>query len=88
MDDLIKRNDALDVLERMLYSGEYEIIAGAYSQMDEEKAYQAIKDIPAAEKKAYWRITPDGFIICSGCGEENDRETNFCPECGAKMLRE
>ena len=65
MDDLIRRSDVLGLLEDMLLFGEYEIIACSFSKADEEKAYQAFKDIPAANP---WipcseRMMPDGEMV-------------------------
>jgi len=48
MDDLIRRSDVIGLLEDMILFGEYDIIASSFSKADEEKAYKAINDIPAA----------------------------------------
>ena len=48
MDDLIRRSDVIGLLEDMILFGEYGIIASSFSKADEEKAYQAINDIPDA----------------------------------------
>ena len=38
-----------------------------------------------------WIIKPKGFgikaKICSVCGVEKNNMSNFCPNCGAKMIR-
>ena len=47
MADLIRRSDVIGLLEDMVLFGEYDIIASSFSEADEEKAYQAINDIPA-----------------------------------------
>lgn len=54
-----------------------------------------IMSIPAADveerKRGTWKQTSDcggvGYPVytCSKCGMDNDYETNFCPNCGAKM---
>lgn len=45
------------------------------------------------EMKSRWSAEPvkhgrwvwkDHYLVCSECGEENDRK-NYCPNCGAKM---
>ena len=35
-------------------------------------------------KHGRW-IWKDHYLVCSECGEENDRK-NYCPNCGAKMF--
>ena len=44
-------------------------------------------DCPLSEiepaKHGTW-IWKDHYLVCSECGEENDR-TNYCPNCGARM---
>ena len=46
-----------------------------------------IKEMPTADvvevKHGEW-IIQDGKVVCSECFEPN-LETNFCPNCGAKM---
>ena len=50
MADLIRRSDVIGLIEDMLLFGEYDIIASSFSKADEEKAYQAINDIPAQNR--------------------------------------
>lgn len=43
-------------------------------------------DMVAVEPKADKWIRDDGDFICSFCGEPSEYVSNFCPECGAKMI--
>ena len=61
---------------------------------------EAVRKIPAADvqpvKRGKWfHINTDGFIYCSECNNEAYWDTDygqqlfdFCPYCGAKMLKE
>lgn len=42
------------------------------------------------EKVGHWEKTPGRQILvrCSECGHTDLEETNYCPECGAKMDEE
>lgn len=52
----------------------------------------AIKTIPSAEPKTgHWIFhydiySKDGWYECSCCHTEEAFNTNFCPDCGAKMV--
>lgn len=55
----------------------------------------AVDRIPAADVRPVvrgkWQWTETGnddyeqYWVCSVCGEHNYYESNFCPNCGAKM---
>ena len=83
MNDLIKREDAIKALQ------EADPFLFEYDGCEE-----VIKAIPSAENKGEW-IESDFFgdIECSNCGAEwdccdNDTERfNFCPNCGARMVK-
>lgn len=36
-------------------------------------------------KHSRWKSIGDYCHICMNCGEENENENKFCPNCGAKM---
>lgn len=81
MDDLISRQAALDAV---FNNAEHP-----------DKAYQAIRLLPSAQKHGKWRqikfLILDSTItnyVCTACGDSiSDRygEYNYCPFCGAKM---
>ena len=49
----------------------------------------AIKGLPAADvapiRHAHWFDVGSLSCRCSGCGCKSERETAYCPNCGAKM---
>ena len=60
------------------------------------EALDAVKDLPTAQpepKEGHWKkdesddcpIVFQQFRICSVCGTIEMSETNYCPNCGAKM---
>ena len=71
---LIDRDKAIEAIDevRDLISVE------AYCAITER-----LKKLPSAERTGYWEVF-DGMVICSECGEPN-RETDYCPNCGARM---
>ena len=76
--DLISRADALNCLDDGLYLEDIE---------------QRIKDLPSAERVGEWQRklvhytdSSIGYRLkCSVCEEEWLSETNYCPNCGARM---
>ncbi len=47
-----------------------------------------IKDAPPADVRenihAHWEDCSNGWM-CSACKRDSRKDTNFCPNCGAKM---
>ena len=88
MDDLIDRQNAIDVLELL-----------ADKMSDEGKTVMAqavavLKDLQSAEperKKGYWIVKEEDWRKqlewdeCSECGFATTKQYNFCPNCGADM---
>ena len=88
MDDYIRRQAAIDIVE--FECGEWSGLA--------RTIVEAIKSIPAADVvpvvHAYWIPQKENhefkevWMKCSACGYPVSRwtgNTNFCPNCGAKM---
>lgn len=98
MDDLIKRQDAIDaVLDKENHDVDYHDAEFAFNDAL-IVATNAISDVPSAQKKGHWvdgkRMKMDGtyywFRQCSVCDyerddDDSDKDTNFCPNCGADM---
>lgn len=87
MDDLIRRQDAINAL-----------LESYEDNMDVEFI---LEKLPSAQKKGHWvdgkRMKMDGtfywFRQCSACDyerndDDSDKDTNFCPNCGADMREE
>lgn len=92
MDDLIRRQDAIDALreaENHAFNSFYKGLV---------KAHKIIADIPSAQTErmvAKWIVTTslqEGQITwkdykCSNCSHHRGKPMNFCEVCGAKMER-
>lgn len=84
MEDLIRRSDAIKVIEAEEYLG--------YVECQSEWLYDRINAIPSAERpQGEWKNYKDEHL-CSNCGEvviddwyDTDDWYDFCPHCGAKM---
>lgn len=83
MSDLIRRQDAIDALDRFSL-GETDAVKLAFRMGD------YLKRLPSADvqpvRHGHWIYTPTsplGFT-CSECGKEMCL-FNYCPHCGAKM---
>ena len=81
-EDLIKREDAIEALK-----GREGILPDAYT------AVAIIRAIPSADRpQGEWIYidepiigNPYGRYKCSECNLEEPFESDFCPNCGAKM---
>lgn len=94
-DDLIRREDALAVIEPMFLK------APGDNSFDHDEALlrhvqKKLRTVPAADAKMeayeYWieRVHDDGFgkyelLHCSGCDTPSSRNRKYCYECGARM---
>lgn len=54
-----------------------------------ESAYEDIQAMPAADvvpvRHGHWYDVGSLSCRCSACGCKNNKETAYCPNCGAKM---
>ena len=95
MDDLIKRQDAMDSIEKLI-SARYGWKTDARDEIQGlNAAYCAIIDLPSAEpekKTGKWIIFPPCFeeiCMCSKCKtkfKEAYQHRDTCPSCGARMV--
>ena len=46
---------------------------------------QWLDNLPSAEKTGKWWDCGSMSCRCNQCGCKNNKETNYCPHCGAKM---
>ena len=85
MNDLISREALSEVINDLFRIGEY----------DCNSVLKAINNAPTVEKRPTgdWIITGEEdevyaeMFICSECGVK-DFWSNFCPNCGADMIKE
>lgn len=59
-------------------------------QEDYDALHMAIKALEKEPKVGHWVVHPKGIyahLVCDKClsGAPYDCETNYCPNCGAKM---
>ena len=76
MNELISRQAVIDACEQSINILE---------------AVDRIMDLPSVSKTGHWIDHQDGrwiYAQCSGCGTVHDTQTNYCPNCGAKMESE
>ena len=59
-----------------------------------DDVYRMIRELPSIQPKpktGHWIDHQDGrwiYVQCSECGTVHDTQTNYCPNCGAKMESE
>ena len=92
MSDLIRREDALTIIERLRDRCDNDEMAFALNW-----AAGIIRDMTAVDavevKHGEWekRMNIGVLTWCSECGwmkhQEDERKYNYCPNCGAKMDR-
>ena len=103
LNDLISRQAAIDALDVLCQEHRYKIPGKieTYSQYNEawqdalDRAEGAIFNLPSAERHGQWKFNIDdkGWswnepYVCDQCGKWNDKETPYCPNCGADMRGE
>lgn len=85
MDDLISRQDALEMgfSHGMNEDGKLYV---PYSEVINN--IRQLPSMPSAERVGKWITKPNiyGVVYCSECDFElHINNTNYCPNCGAKM---
>ena len=87
MSDLISRQDAIDAISAILDNPNHaEFLYG-------DEICKTLQDLPSAERRGRWEFNIDDEewswnvpFKCTQCGGWNNRETPYCPHCGAKMI--
>ena len=88
--DLIERRAAIDALEATKDKSAKGDIGCFYNTIIQNNI-DALKSLPSAQpdrKTGKWILKPNiyGVVYCSECDFElHINNTNFCPNCGAKM---
>ncbi len=84
MDDPISRQAAIKLLEE--WADGYPYLEVPVSSIEHK-----LNELPTAEKKGRWIEKPNiyGVAYCSECDYElHTNDTNYCPNCGARMVKE
>lgn len=84
MDDLIRRQQAIDALNHELRCG------AVINQCGLEMAYEVIEGLPSAQpKRGKWQCNGKHgtfkIYTCDKCGWNYEAKHNYCPNCGVKM---
>jgi len=82
-----EREDAIDIIQSILDKYEEdECLATEITIGDEDiKAFKmAMKALEQEPKTGHWIDSSNGWM-CSECNKDNTFDTNYCPNCGAKM---
>lgn len=98
--EYIERDSVYNVINEAMTAGMVDVYTATQRRSDFEEALEAIELVPTAYvqpvKHGHWVWESnyrdyDGDICsvysCSVCSVHSDDTTNFCPNCGAKMVR-
>ena len=69
----------------------YRIVENQYrsAEKDKEALSMAIKALEQEPKTGHWIDHQEGrwiYAKCSECGTVHDTRTNYCPNCGCRMV--
>ena len=91
-DEYIKRSDAIDYIEDFVRINEYYHPHSKRTTIPIAEAIARINETPSADvaevKRGKWLW--DGYVydapyMCNCCSTLMDYESNYCPNCGARM---
>lgn len=99
MDDLIRRSDAIEAIEEVVWyhqNRNKDMVSGANS--DEHQAwykaddvYKALEAVPSTDRpQGEWIINANRRIYkyhCTNCETNSKVDYDFCPYCGADMRK-
>ena len=82
MKEYIEREAVLDAIKSVLFDQQCDCEVMPY-------VFKRVQGVEAADvapvRHAHWFDVGSLSCRCSGCGCKNDRETAYCPHCGALM---
>ena len=91
MDDLISRQAAIDALDEYIEEYSYDLDENGYHNPKwcaMQEAKMTIQRLPSAERRGRWFEHQEGrwiYAKCSVCNTVRNTQTNYCPNCGARM---
>lgn len=77
--DLIDRETAYKVLTKYYHHS---------TDIQHEALREALSRVPSAEKKGEWFDKGSLSCRCSVCGCKSVNEYKYCPNCGARMVKQ
>jgi len=85
MDDLIRRQDAIDAVEKLHKMINEDM---GYMTVHKDDVIKYINAVPSAEKTGKWIERGDYKLgyKCDQCGGFSLWTTPFCPNCGIRMV--
>ena len=88
--DLISRQAAIDFIKEHSYPVRYDetSIEQGMTLTGIEQALNEVPTIQLQQKTGYWFDVGSLSCRCSECGGKSNRESRYCPNCGAKMETE
>ena len=94
--DLISREQAINALDELCdrvcqYSKEQRAVMCGACPLG--SAFDVVDNMPSAEKTGKWVFTGEYYFMnrvwgCNRCGWEVVDSTNYCPNCGARMVED
>lgn len=82
MDDLISRQAAIECLIDALYDlDETDYVDNTFIEEELKK----VPSVHSEPKTGHWFDVGSLSCRCSECGCKNNKESNYCPECGTYM---
>ena len=91
INDLIRRQDAIDALKKIMFTHLFE--CGEYigedtrefSIVNAEKALDVIEALPSAEPERTAKVMNDGINYCENCEGYVEAPMAYCPYCGCRL---
>lgn len=90
MSDLISRQAAIDAMMALKAEDDEMYGCSIPESFDGERAVETLRKLPSVQPKcktAKWESISDVIWYCSECKYAHSR-SNYCPHCGAKMIKE
>lgn len=86
MDDMISRQAAIEFIKDHSYPVRYDetSIEQGMTLTGIEQALNEVPTIQSQQKTGYWFDVGSLSCRCSECGGKSNRESRYCPNCGAK----
>ena len=83
-EDAVSRQSVINAIENDCMKGG---LGSCFACYNDAQAFRGeIEKLPSVtQKSGYWIDSSNGWM-CSECNRDNTYDTNYCPNCGAKMV--